>query len=97
MIDYTTKPYASWLEEANKALVEIDPDGIYFGLIKDGEVVSSYWNINQSERIMLLQELIELGVLDFLESNREMIWEILKGNLDEQNEEDEDENEGEYE
>ena len=79
MIDYTSLPYAKWLEEANKALVEINPDSIYFGLIKDGEVVSSYFNFDTVERSLILQEMLTMSVLDRLEDHiDEMIAEIME-------------------
>lgn len=79
MIDYTSLPYAKWLEEANKALVEINPDAIYFGLIKDGEVVSSYFNFDSQERALIIQEMLTMNVLDRLEDHiDEMIAEIME-------------------
>ena len=79
MIDYTSLPYAKWLEEANKALVEINPDSIYFGLIKDGEVVSSYFNFDNVECSLILQEMLTMSVLDRLEDHLdEMLAEIME-------------------
>jgi len=104
MVDYTSLPYAKWLEEANKALVEINPDSIYFGLIKDGEVVSSYFNFDNVERSLILQEMLTMSVLDRLEDHLdEMLAEIMDDNergsslemlingLEQEREEDEDE------
>ena len=73
MIDYTSLPYAKWLEEANKALVEINPDSIYFGVIKDGEVISSYFNFDTVERSLILQEMLTMSVLDRFEDHLEEI------------------------
>lgn len=79
MIDYTSLPYAKWLEEANKALVQINPDAIYFGLIKEGEVISSYFNFDSVERALIIQEMLTMNVLDRLEDHvNEMIAEIME-------------------
>ena len=64
MIDFESLPYAEWLEEANKALVDINPDAIYFGMIKNGEVISSYYDVGEPERALIIQELFILSIID---------------------------------
>lgn len=84
MVDYTSLPYAKWLEEANKALVEINPDSIYFGIIKDGEVISSYFNFDTVERSLILQEMLTMSVLDRFEDHlEEIIQRYMNSGIDE--------------
>ena len=97
MIDYTSLPYAKWLEEAIQALVKINPDSIYFGIIKDNEVVSSYFNFDNVELALIMKELLILSVLDRFEDHLdEMIQEYLSENR-ETNEYDSEEDEEEEE
>jgi len=89
MIDYTSLPYAKWLEEANLALVEANPDSIYFGLIKDGEVMSSYYNVGDQERALILQEMLLFSIVERTEDRmRDLIKEM---HDDDQKEKDDDE------
>lgn len=89
MIDFESLPYAKWLEEANLALVETNPDSIYFGLIKDGEVMSSYYNVGDQERALILQEMLLFSIVERTEDRmRDLIKEM---HDDDQKEKDDDE------
>lgn len=94
MIDFESLPYAEWLEEANKTLVEINPDSIFFGMIKDGEVVTSYYNVGDIERAQIIQELFILSIID---RSSTTIKEMIDNYLENGYQEDEDEEEGEEE
>lgn len=90
MIDYTSLPYAEWLEEANKALVEVNPDAIYFGLVKNGEVISSFYNVGDAERALILQEILLLSIVERTEGRiRDMIEDMYNEMQDDDEEEDE--------
>lgn len=83
MVDYTALPYANWLEEANKALIDINPDSIYFGLVKNGEVISSYYNFSNIEQALVINELLTNSVLDKLEEHLDdLIQQYLNENND---------------
>ena len=91
MIDFESLPYAKWLEEANLALVETNPDSIYFGLIKDGEVMSSYYNVGDQERALILQEMLLFSIVERTEDRmRDLIKEM---HDDDQKEEEKDDDE----
>lgn len=83
MIDFESLPYAEWLEEANKALVDTNPDSIYFGIIKDGELVSSYYNVGQLERALILQEMMVLSLIDRSYDTIQQMFEDYLENRDE--------------
>lgn len=83
MIDYTKRPYASWLEKTIKYLMELDPDSMYIGLIKDDEIVSACWDVGKDERATIIQEMLQLGVMESLENNRDLISDMVVEILEE--------------
>ena len=91
MIDFESLPYAEWLEEANKAHVGINPDSIFFGMIKDGEVITSYYNVGDVERAQIIQELFILSILDRSSTTIKEIIDNYLENGDQEEEEGEEE------
>lgn len=86
MIDFESLPYAEWLEEANKALVDINPDAIYFGMIKNGEVISSYYDVGEPERALIIQEML---MLSLMERSEERIRQLIDEYMEEQEDDEE--------
>lgn len=86
MIDFESLPYAKWLEEANKALVDINPDAIYFGMIKNGEVISSYYDVGEPERALIIQEML---MLSLMERSEERIRQLIDEYMEEQEDDEE--------
>lgn len=78
MIDYSKRPYAQWLEGMAEELIMIDPDSIYVGIVKNGEVISSIWNVTQNERAALIQDILGLGVFEIIEQNRNLFRDKIK-------------------
>ena len=95
MIDFSAKPYAKWIDNSICELFEVDPDSIFIGIIKDGEVSSNFWNVGQDERAALIQEILALGVFEVIEKNRDkfrdMALETLNEFLEKRKEEEEEE------
>lgn len=96
MIDFESLPYAKWLEEANLALVETNPDSIYFGLIKGGEVYSSYYNVGDSERALILQEMLLFSIVERTEDRiKDLVKEMYDDDQKEMSDDDQEEREDE--
>ena len=91
MIDFNSLPYAEWLEEANKALVELNPDAIYFGLVKNGEVISSFYNVGDAERALIPQEILLLSIIERTEDRVRGLMEDIYNEMREDDEEEEEE------
>lgn len=108
MKDYSSRPYAKWIDNVILELFDVDPDSIYIGIIKDGEVKSTCWEIGQDERAALIQDILVIGVFEVVERNRDRFKEMAAeafrefldnkfDNHDEDEDEDEDEEYNEYE
>ena len=76
MKDYSSRPYAKWIDNAIWELFEFDPDAIYIGVLKDGEVKSATWDVGQDERAALIQDILALGVFEVVERNRDRFKEM---------------------
>ena len=77
MKDYSSKPYAEWIDKSIRQLFDLDPDAIYIGVIKDGEVGSLIWKIGKDERSMLIQEILALGVFEVIANSKDKITDML--------------------
>lgn len=76
MKDYSSRPYAKWIDNVILELFDVDPDSIYIGIIKDGEVKSTCWEIGQDERAALIQDILAIGVFEVVERNRDRFKEM---------------------
>lgn len=78
--DWTSKPYAPWLEGVIRDLVEIDPLCIAMQMIsKDGDVCTCYWNVNANDRAMMMGGMADDNRMEWMKNHREELKALLDG------------------
>lgn len=85
MDELLKKPYMPWLESALKAMVEVDPTSIYLGLVKGREVTPLCWNLSKESRGYILQNVIDIGVIEYIMNNKEDVAEMVRRAFEETN------------
>ena len=82
-VDYTTKPYAKWIEETIQQLFGIDPVAIAMEMRDaNGQTYTCYWNCSRDDRACMIGGMKDDDMLDFLAVNADTIMEILNGEED---------------
>ena len=82
--DFSTRPYAQWLEDTIRELVSIDPLCIAMQMRdEEGKTYTCYWNCNRNDRAVMVDAIHDDDLLDLIRNNKELILDIL-------NEEDDD-------
>lgn len=90
MVDYTTKPYAHWLEDVLPDLVELDPVSIgLVAIFPNGTTGTAYYNADNSDRSDMIRAIVEDSVLEFIKVNADRIADIIAGDEEEEGGEDE--------
>ena len=85
MTDYTTKPYARWLEEVLPQMVELDPESIGIVMIlPDGTTGTVYYNADRRDMAIMRQAIDDDSMADFLRTNADIIAKILSGEEDDE-------------
>ena len=77
--DYTTKPYAQFLEEVLPDMVQYDPVsiGIVF-ILPDGSIGTNYFNCDCTDLVLMANAISKDELLSWMKVNREIIneeWE----------------------
>ena len=84
-IDYTTKPYARWLEEVLPQMIEYDPVSIGIVMILPDEVTGTvYYNVDRSDMAIMQQAIADDSLADYLRVNADIISQILSGEEDDE-------------
>lgn len=82
--EFSSKPYAQWLEDTVREMVDIDPVCVSMQMIDaEGKVYTCYWNCDRNDRAIMLDAMKDDDLIDLIRNNRELILDIL-------NEEDDD-------
>lgn len=88
--DWTSKPYASWLEETIRELVKANPVSIAMEIVDEtGMVFTCYYNASPNDRACMIDAMRDDARWEWLTNNREEIMAILSEEGD--GEEDDDE------
>ena len=77
--DYTTKPYAQFLEEVLPDMVQYDPVsiGIVF-ILPDGSIGTNYFNCDCTDLVLMANAISKDELLSWMKVNRDIIneeWE----------------------
>jgi len=86
--DYTTKPYAGWLEEVLPEMVELDPVSIGIVMIMpDGMTGTCYFNVDREDMEIMKLAISDDQLVEFFKVNADVLTGILSGEEDEADEE----------
>lgn len=84
MTDIRKEPYAEWLEDTLRELVDLRPISIGVVTInKDGSTGTAYFNIRNWERFTMIQAMLQDNIMDYIRANADIISEILNGEAEE--------------
>ena len=76
--DFTTRPYAKWLEDVVREMVGIDPVSVGMEMIDaDGQVYTCYYNTSRDDRACMIGGMEDADKLDWIKVNKALIMEIL--------------------
>jgi len=74
--DYTTKPYAQFLEEAIPAMVQYDPVSIGLAFIlPDGSIGTNYFNCDCTDLVLMANAINKDEMMSWMKVNRDVIME----------------------
>ena len=86
-MDYTTKPYAQWLEEVLPQMVELDPVSIGLVMIlPDRTTGTVYFNADRNDMEVMRRAIGDDSVMEFISVNADIIARILSGEEDDEDE-----------
>ena len=84
MSDIRKEPYAEWLEDTLRELVDLHPMSIGIVAInEDGSTGTAYFNIRNKERWAMVQAILQDNVIDFIQVNSDIIRNMLDGEAEE--------------
>ena len=84
MSDIRKEPYAEWLEDTLRELVDLHPMSIGIVAInEDGSTGTAYFNIRNRERWVMVQAILQDNVIDFIQVNSDIIRKMLDGEAEE--------------
>lgn len=76
--DWTEKPYAGWLEQSIKELVDANPVAIAMEMVDEQGLVSTcYYNTSPNERACMIDAMRDDARWEWLYGNKEEIRAIL--------------------
>ena len=87
--DWTTAPYAEWLEDVIRDMVAANPVCIAMEMIcEDGSVNTCYYNVDMSDRDVMIGAMRDDNRMRWLKEHREEIREVLSDDyVDEEDDE----------
>ena len=92
--DWTAAPYAEWLEQSIKELVNGNPVAIAMEMVSDDGLVSTcYYNTSPNDRACMIDAMRDDARFEFIRENRDEIRAILSDDyVDEEDDDVEEEN-----
>ena len=85
--DWTEKPFASWLEDTIRELVNANPIAIAMEMVDDAGLVSTcYYNTSANDRACMIDAMRDDARWEWLYENREEIRAILSEDGDDDDE-----------
>ena len=87
--DWTSAPYAEWLEQSIQELVNANPSAIAMEMVgEDGLVATCYYNASPNDRACMIDAMRDDARIEFIKNNADLIVALLNG--DDEDEECED-------
>ena len=92
--DWTSAPYAEWLEDVIRDMIAMNPVCIAMEMIaEDGSVDTCYYNVDMNDRDVMIGAMHDDNRMRWLKEHREEILEILSDDwVDDEDDEIEDDN-----
>lgn len=85
---WTGVPYADWLEETIREMVEVSPESIALEMLTaDGRLYTCYYNVSQDDRARMMSAMRDDDRMEWVFNNRDMILEALNAEDEEEDEE----------
>ena len=92
--DFNNLPYAGFLEEFVRELVDLDPVSIgVCAILSDGRVLTGYHDASPQDKAMFAYHMRSDAMFDELENNAEWLRSIINGDDEPMDEEEEQEDE----
>lgn len=90
-VDWTAKPYASWLESVIREMVNINPESIAMEMVDEtGSVSTCYYNTSPNDRACMIDAMRDDAREQWIKDNAEFVRAILDGEEDEDGLQDDD-------
>lgn len=81
--DWSSKPFAPWLEESIKEMMDANPVAIAMEMVDEyGMVSTCYYNTSPNDRAIMIDAMRDDGREMWIKDNRDMIMTILNGEDD---------------
>ena len=78
--DWSSKPYAAWLESCIREMIQADPVAIAMAIVsEDGCVSTCYYDVSPNDRACIIDAMRDDARERWLIDNREMIKAVLEG------------------
>ena len=85
--DWTTAPYAEWLEQSIQELVKANPQAIAMEMVgEDGLVSTCYYNTSPNDRACMIDAMRDDARFEFIKGNRDEIRAILSDDWEDEEE-----------
>ena len=85
--DWTTAPYAEWLEQSIQELVNANPQAIAMEMVgEDGLVSTCYYNTSPNDRACMIDAMRDDARFEFIKGNRDEIRAILSDDWEDEEE-----------
>lgn len=77
--DWTTRPFAKWLEECIREMINANPEAIAMSMVsEDGLVSTCYYNTSANDRACMIDAMRDDARWEFIFSNKEEIRAVLE-------------------
>lgn len=81
--DWSSKPFASWLEQSIKELMEANPIAIAMEMVnEDGVISTCYYNTSPNDRACMIDAMADDARERWVLDNREWIKAVMDGEID---------------
>ena len=81
--DWSLKPFASWLEQSIKELMEANPIAIAMEMVnEDGVISTCYYNTSPNDRACMIDAMADDARERWVLDNREWIKAVMDGEID---------------
>lgn len=82
--DWTSAPYAEWLEQSIQELVKAKPTAIAMEMVaEDGTIATCYYNTSPNERACMIDAMRDDALIEFIKNNADLVISLLNGEDDE--------------
>lgn len=79
-VDWSSKPYAEWLEQVVRELASVNPCAIALEMIDEAGAVSTcYYNVSQNDRACMIGAMVDDDRMAWATENADILREIIMG------------------